>query len=36
VMLGVWSLVAILGRTFGLNTRFIPQVVPPGSYSPYP
>lgn len=28
VMLGVWSLVGILGGTFGLNTRVLPQVQP--------
>lgn len=33
VMLSIWSLVGILGGTFGLNTNFLPQVKPPGATS---
>ncbi|OGI92187.1 hypothetical protein A2933_01295 [Candidatus Nomurabacteria bacterium RIFCSPLOWO2_01_FULL_46_18] len=33
VMLTVWGLVAVLGRTFGLETRFLPQVQPESSSS---
>ncbi|MDP2788920.1 MAG: hypothetical protein Q8O46_02615 [bacterium] len=33
VMIGVWGLVGILGRTFGLNTTVLPWVTPPGSSS---
>ena len=34
VMLGVWTLVGILGGSFGLNTSVLPQVRPSGG--PYP
>ena len=33
VMLAVWGLVAILGRTFGLEARFLPRAQPGGSSS---